>query len=272
MGLLHAGRRDDLPGAALFGLIGLDILRLTPSTAATWFWASFEQVDNTSAPSGIPATLAAAGTPNGACTSQYNVMPSGPVTGNIPWNGSNIPNNICQVTPIPQYVQTVNQAWQSQLQGTVWQYYQMVNTLNPCPTGDTSCYTFPPINDASNTINLKLYANTAIESYFQSTSTCMSCHGSAVGDGAPSTMTGLPSCCRRILAAKHDSDGQQTEAASPVPPLTSGQAGGRTEAERNWEKQELITPAFCPWRHSQDVRMLLGPSCRLSLLPFSIGP
>jgi len=185
-------------GPTLFGLIGLHILRLTPSTGATWFWASFEQIDNTEPPSGVPATLAANGTPNGACTTPpYNVTPN-TSTGNIPWNGSNTPNNICQVTQIPSYVQTVNQSWQSQLQGTVWQYYQMVNTLNPCSTGDASCYTFYPIYDKNNTINLNAYANTAIESYFQSfqsgsttvTSTCMSCHGSAAGDGAPSTMTG----------------------------------------------------------------------------------
>ena len=175
-------------GPVLFGLIGLHILRLTPSTGATWFWASFEQVDNTMPPSGTPATLAAANTPNGACTSQYNVAPSA-ASGNIPWNGSNTPNNICQVTLIPSYVQTVNQQWLKQLQGTVWQYYQMVNTLNPCSPGDSSCYIFPPINDANNMINLNVYANSAIESYFQTT-TCMSCHGSAAGNGAPQPLTG----------------------------------------------------------------------------------
>lgn len=175
-------------GPTLFGLIGLHILRLTPSTGATWFWASFEQVDNTMPPSGTPATLAAANTPNGACTNQYNVAPSA-ASGNIPWSGSNAPDNICQVTLIPSYVQAVNQTWLKQVQGTVWQYYQMVSTLNPCSSGDASCYIFPPINDANNTINLNVYANTAIESYFQTT-TCMSCHGSAAGDGAPSTMTG----------------------------------------------------------------------------------
>jgi hypothetical protein len=176
-------------GPVLFGLIGLHILRLTPSTTSTWFWASFEQVDNTIPPSGIPATLAAPNTPNGNCTSQYNVQPS-PVSGNIPWNNSNTPNNICQVTLIPSNVQQVNQNWQAQLQGTVWQYYQMVNTLNPYSPGDGTPYTFPPINSQSDPINLNIYANAAIESYFQSTTTCMSCHGSAAGDGVPTPITG----------------------------------------------------------------------------------
>jgi hypothetical protein len=175
-------------GPTLFGLIALHILRLTPSTGATWFWASFEQIDNTMPPSGTPATIAAPNTPNGACTNQYNVQPS-PVSGNIPWNNSNTPNNICQVTLIPGDMQKVNQTWRNQLQGTVWRYYQMVDTLNPCSPGDASCYIFPPIKDPTNTINLNVYANSSVESYFQTT-TCMDCHGSAAGNGVPQPLTG----------------------------------------------------------------------------------
>src|SRR5512135_2720158 len=115
--------------------------------------ASFEQVDNTSAPAGMNATLAAANTPNGNCTSQYNVGPP-EAKGNIPWSPTNTANNLCEVTPIPPDVQQANQNWQKQLQGTVWQYYQMVNTLNPCSPGDSSCATFPPLNDQSNQVNL----------------------------------------------------------------------------------------------------------------------
>ncbi|HEX3071455.1 MAG TPA: hypothetical protein VHX14_23015 [Thermoanaerobaculia bacterium] len=174
-------------GPALFGLIGLHILRLTPSTGGTWFWASFEQVDNTTPPAGIPATLAAPGTPNGNCTSAYNVGPPA-ATGNIPWNNTNKPNNLCEVTPIPSNVQQANTLWQGKLAGTVWQYYEMVNTLNPCPNGASGCATFPPIYDTTNQVNTPIFANTAIESYFQN-HTCMDCHGGAGGNGAPSPVT-----------------------------------------------------------------------------------
>jgi hypothetical protein len=92
------------------------------------------------------------------------------------------------VTLLPQDVVKANQQWQQQLQGTVWQYYQMVNTLNPCSPGDATCSIFPPLNDPHNQVNLSVYANTAIESYFQ-THSCMDCHGGAEGDGAPSTFT-----------------------------------------------------------------------------------
>jgi hypothetical protein len=93
------------------------------------------------------------------------------------------------VTNIPSDVQQVNTTWQQNLNGTVWQYYQMVNTMNPCPTGGTGCATFPPIQDPNNQINLTAFANTAVESYFQP-STCMDCHGFAAGNGAPSPLTG----------------------------------------------------------------------------------
>jgi hypothetical protein len=171
-------------GPNLFGLIGLHILRLTPSTGSTWFWASFEQVDNVSAPSPIPATLATSGTPNGNCTSKYNVAPA-KAKGNIPWNSSNAANNLCQVTTLPASVQRINQNWQQQLQGTVWQYYQMVNTLNPCAAGESPCYTFPPpIAGSTSTANVNVFANTAVESYFQ-THSCLDCHGFGTGQGAP---------------------------------------------------------------------------------------
>ena len=176
-------------GPTLFGLIALHILRLTPSMGATWYWASFEQVDNTEPPSGVPATLAASGTPNGSCTSPpYNVGPA-QVKGNIPWNNTNTPDNICQVTNIPSDVQSANKTWQGNLNGTVWQYYQMVNTLNPCPSGVSGCVDFPPIYNTSNLVNTGVFANTAVESYYQ-THSCLDCHGYGTGDGAPQPLTG----------------------------------------------------------------------------------
>jgi hypothetical protein len=107
------------------------------------------------------------------------------ITANIPWSGTNAANNLCQVTLLPSDVVNANKQWQQQLQGTVWQYYQMVDTLNPCSPGDSSCSIFPPLNDTNNKVNLNVFANTAIESYYQ-THSCMDCHGYAEGDGAPS--------------------------------------------------------------------------------------
>jgi hypothetical protein len=204
-------------GPALFGLIGLHILRLTPTTGATWFWASFEQVDNTMPPAGIPATLAAANTPNGNCTSSYNVAPP-EATGNIPWNNTNTPNNLCQVTPIPANVQAANTTYQGKLGGTVWQYYQMVNTLNPCPVGASGCASFPPIYDTTpaNEANLSIFANTAIESYAQSSS-CLDCHGGAAGYDYPKPLTGTNQIFTfALLNAYYPPSGAQTTAKAEL--------------------------------------------------------
>jgi hypothetical protein len=175
-------------GPVLFGLVGLHILRLTPTTPSTWYWASFEQVDNTSVPTGSTSTpsLAAPGTPNGSCTAAYNVAPA-EVTGNIPWNNTSKPVNACQVTNLPADLVAENTRWQQQapVKGTVWQNYQLVGTLNPSVAGGPA-FNFP--NNTTATVNVNTMANVAIETYSQAgskTPSCMSCHGFAAPDGAP---------------------------------------------------------------------------------------
>ncbi len=170
-------------GRTLFGLIGLHILRLTSTTPHTWFWATFEHVDNVTAPPGsLSATLVAANTPNGACTSQYNVPPS-PPTGNIPWNGTATPVNVCQVTNISSSVQQVNQNWQGNLAGTVWQYYQLIDVINPSVAGGPQY----PIPITNSNVDTNTLANTTMETYVQGVAgegqTCMDCHGYATPQG-----------------------------------------------------------------------------------------
>lgn len=173
-------------GPTLFGLIGLHILRLTPTTPATWFWATFEQVDNVTAPpGGASATLAAANTPNGNCTAQDNVPPPIP-SQNIPWNGTAKPvTNVCQVTNISSSVQQINQNWQGNLAGTVWQYYQLIDTINPSVTGGPQY----PIPVTNSNVNTNILANTTMETYVQGAGpgngqSCMDCHGYATPQGA----------------------------------------------------------------------------------------
>ncbi|HEY0394106.1 MAG TPA: hypothetical protein VGD01_06380 [Candidatus Elarobacter sp.] len=171
-------------GPALFGLIGMHILRLTPTTPATWFWASFEQVDNvTPVPnSSAPPTLATPGTPNGACTSSYNVAPTSPPS-NVPWTSGNTPVNVCRVTPIPADVAQSNQTWRGKLSGTVWANYEMIGTINPAPAG-ASPYPIPPPPTNNTPVNTDTLANTTMETYFQFAHTsCMTCHAGAAPQG-----------------------------------------------------------------------------------------
>lgn len=179
----------------LFGLIGLHILRLTPTTGSTWYWATFEQVDNVTAPPGSPepATLAKAGTPNGDCNSPspspYNVEPSA-VSGNIPWNGNNTPVDVCRVTPIPPAVQQMSARWRSALAGTVWANYELVNTLNP-PYAGQAPPTPTPIPVSNSPVNVGTLANTSMETYYQQDGvSCMTCHAAfGFPQGAPQTGT-----------------------------------------------------------------------------------
>ena len=170
-------------GPALFGLIGLHILRLTPTTPSTWFWATFEQVDNVvPPPGGGSATLATAGTPNGACTAQYNNPPAIP-TGNIPWTGTNTPVNVCMFTNISSGVEAVNKAWQANLAGTVWANYQLIDTINPSVAGGPT----NPIPISNANVNTGILANTSMETYTQGKpgkgQTCMDCHAYATPQG-----------------------------------------------------------------------------------------
>lgn len=129
-----------------FGLIGLHILRLTPTTGATWFWSTFEHVDNVTVPDGIQRpdgsaltpSLAQAGTPNGNCgTGKYNLPPA-TTPASIPWAGTNTPVNVCQEAyPLGADVQQSNQTWQAQLQGTPFAFYQLIGTINPTVQGQT---------------------------------------------------------------------------------------------------------------------------------------
>jgi hypothetical protein len=198
---------DGCQGPALFGLVGLHILRLTPTTPSTWFWASFEQVDNTEVPAGstLKPSFAQPGTPNGDCTAQYNQAP--PVaTGDIPWAGTNPPVNVCRVTPIPSDVAQANAFWQNEVAGTVWANYQMVNTLNPVSQGQQG-YTFPPIKSATNLVNLPVLANSTLETYSQDAS-CMSCHGFAAPQGAPQPLTGANQIFTFLLSNAQSSSPQ----------------------------------------------------------------
>ncbi len=186
--------RSTCEGPALFGLIGLHILRLTLATPATWFWATFEQVDNvTPAPGGLsPATLAAPNTPNGDCgTGKYNQPPPVLQPGqNVPWNNTNTPVNVCQVTDVSSAVEHINQTWQGDLAGTVWSNYQLIDTINPSVKGGPA-YKFPI---SAVTVNTNILANTTMETYVQGAGpgngqTCMDCHAYGAPQGAPQNST-----------------------------------------------------------------------------------
>lgn len=180
---------NQVVGPVTVGLVGLHILRLTPSTHSTWFWATFEQVDNVQVaspvpnrPNGQPLTPSfnpGPGTQGPTYANGYSYEPNEIVEGqSLP---QDTPVNVSRVTPIPSDVQAINTKYQQLLSGTVWQYYQMVNTLNPDPNGPC------PLPGPPSTVKMNAceMVNTSMETYTQVKTNCNSCHAFAFPQGAP---------------------------------------------------------------------------------------
>lgn len=174
-------------GPVTVGLVGLHVLQLTPSTGATWFWATFEQVDNVDIlpgnPNGVPSfnpgRQAECPPPyengyscNGEeCTpsdpgGNSDCPPYAPESGELPNVCDADPSRAVNVSRVPEmitpdYVESVNDEYRSQLPAP-WRYYRLLNTIQPDPAGP-SC--IPPTE--SNTVNTAYMTNVTMETYTQ---------------------------------------------------------------------------------------------------------
>lgn len=174
------------------GLVGMHILRLTPKTHNTWYWASFEQVDNVQLQSAYGGTMPSHPTFN----SNPPVMSSTGYT----YQGSTstkpspiIPGQPMPATAYPVYVcappfnqmdstlDSINMVYHQLLANTPFQYYQMIGGVNP-PNSTSSSHTNTASGYASVTVNTSQMANATMETYFVQTN-CISCH-----------ITGYPQC------------------------------------------------------------------------------
>jgi hypothetical protein len=191
-------------GPQLMGLTGLHILRLTPSTRRTWFWSSFEQVDNLTVPqppptrpNGNPLTPSFSDGKN--FVAGYDAMPP-PIEPGQPLP-PNPPVDVSRVTPIQSAAQPVTRAYQQALAGTVWENYQLVGTqfpVNPLyngqPQGNAKgvgeCWAAGPNHEtnAALQINDCFLSNVTMETYVQSTS-CVACHAFGAPMGVPLATT-----------------------------------------------------------------------------------
>jgi hypothetical protein len=196
----------DLPGGLTdtveLGLVGLHILRLTRSTHNTWFWATFEHVDNDTimpsyggtppptptfnpGPNGTPAPPY----PAGFCYNTTNCDSTGlppQITATQQGLPALPPVNVSRITPIDQLVDSLNLVYKTLFNGTVWQYYRMVGVLNQVPTGNSN--TAVP-NAPGVFVNAFPLPNITMETYAQVNypsnenpttafaSNCVTCHG-----------------------------------------------------------------------------------------------
>ena len=195
-------------GPHLFGLVGLHILRLTPNSGSTWYWATFEQVDNveideSSIPTGLTPSFnpgTAPPYPTYTYGFEYNGQHENPpdeVTESLPTSPT-VVNTSRIANAIQSGAVTSNEKYHAMLPDTsVWQYYKMIGVLNPWVSG--SQYSVPPFDNLTNSGQL---ANTTMETYFQvkkekvnnelTATSCFSCHAFATPAGAKKDANNYP--------------------------------------------------------------------------------
>ncbi len=147
--------------AATVGLVGMHIVYKAEGFPQ-WTWATFEQIDNVDPHQGHASFY------NADCSGDYCTPNISPKTSGQPFT---MPNQITRITPILPTVAEVNTTWQAKVAGTPWQYYQLISPQWPTDPND------PGNPQGSPTPGV--VANVTMESYIQSTSSCMDCHSTA---------------------------------------------------------------------------------------------
>ncbi len=170
------------------GLVGLHILRLTPTTGSSWYWASFEQVDNLELQPQYGGTLPPSPTFNTNPVklygdSGYSYKPAS-ITFGKPLPPA-IPVGVCS----PPFLQSnpqldsINKLYTQSVKGTPFQYYQMIGTVNPPGKGGSSYTNVDSRNKyPSVTVNTSWLANSTMETYMipsgvqLANNNCITCH------------------------------------------------------------------------------------------------
>ncbi|WP_164021755.1 hypothetical protein [Pyxidicoccus trucidator] len=159
---------DSSPGAnpVTVGLVGLHIIHKT-ETQTTWFWSTFEHVDNTTSSFFNPHC------PN--CQDNTQTAQK-PYTELAPDGGPlNAPVQVVRTTPIQadELSPGLNDYYRGLLKGSVWANYQLISTQ--WATGGAPQGTPTPL------------ANVTMETFIQPTASCLGCHKFATtADGGSS--------------------------------------------------------------------------------------
>jgi hypothetical protein len=156
------------------GLVGLHIVQKTP-TRPQWIWSTFEQIDN------VPPYGQTGGGPYAFNDGTGTAMPNSNPYSYPPPAATPAPFNVQRLMPIDPSTQNTNSAYQAALQGTVWQYYQLVMTQWPSP-GNTPRNPGTPNHTIPGTIpgfaTHTGFANTTLETFDQANlqTGCLACH------------------------------------------------------------------------------------------------
>lgn len=169
----------------LLGLVGLHIITKAAGYPQ-WIWATFEQVDNV--PPKIKVDDQWVNQPvtgifysyfnSAAPASALNQSPCNwhqdgnqPVCTPKPGVTFKTPNPLDRVTPITADTAQINSFFQNNLAQTVFKYYQLITTQRPLLPNNPG----NPLGQPTPALS----ANVTMESYIQSTSSCMNCHSIA---------------------------------------------------------------------------------------------
>lgn len=138
------------------GLVGLHIIHKT-AKQSTWFWSTFEHVDNTTTSFYNPKCTTCL--PNSQTAAQpYTELDSN-------GNPINKPVQVVRVNPGTDDLDDLNTYYQGLLKGSVWANYQLIGTqwtTGGAPKGTPA-----------------LLANTTMETFIQPQSSCFGCHSGA---------------------------------------------------------------------------------------------
>ncbi len=185
---------------AQLGLVGFHIIqRTTNPDPQDWMWATFEHIDNAPQASNAadpadptgPTTCDPPTESSGTTYSFFNAECGGCATNqppqllpgqkNFTWATSppyaakyavegKYGTQVVRCWQIYSETQYMNQQFQGKLEGTVWANYFLINTQ-----WMAQAETNPPTTIAVP----KFLGNTALETYIQPTSSCLTCHGQA---------------------------------------------------------------------------------------------
>ena len=170
------------------GLIGMHIVQKTP-LRPQWVWSSFEHVDNVPAIGQSPTpgskftlnnadparqSLEPATKTDAVKDSNYLTASGEPI---ITFNGgmpAGIPMQVVRKLPIATQTSATNTRYQNKLSGTVWANYMLVVTQWPTDVAAGDGQPFPA--DPKGISGDLSVANTTMETYFQNSTSCMTCH------------------------------------------------------------------------------------------------
>lgn len=158
------------------GLIGMHIVQKTP-LRPQWVWSSFEHVDNVPAFGQSPSPGSKFSLNDADPTKQSLNPPSpGPAAVTdatyVKMDGTPAVPVMQVIRELPLHAKTaaMNVRYQTALSGTVWANYMLVMTQWPTDTTVPEGQPFPSEADGLS------ISNTSMETYFQSSTSCMTCH------------------------------------------------------------------------------------------------